>query len=859
MRTQGTLSGWKPCLALALAALLGPACLAQEGAATESGNDPCAPGYEGQAECRQEETKKPRIKPLAEFIADKTRIPGLFDFYQDPKSGQLYMAVSMSQLDQEFIYFAYTRNGAVRKGLPSFGEIRYNSVIRIRRQFGRVDFIQQNTSYVVPEDSPLRRVSDANVSSPLLSASRIVAESPDGKVFVIPADVVFTTNRFVTLQADQAQLSKEKSAVRSIRNYPDNTEIVAEYVFDYTRASSPATSSATVVVQHNFIRMPPPGFTPRRDDPRVGYFIEKRTDLTTVDGLPYQDFIQRWRLIKANPAAPVSDPVQPIVFWIENTTPLEYRDTIREAVLAWNTVFEKAGFSNAIQVKVQPDDAEWDAGDIRYNVIRWVATPVPRYLGYSPRFTNPRTGEILGADIVLEHSSVRTWVQYESLFSAQSAESQEAATETVDPTSVCEAGKAIQWGTHFAQLAYSRLPAGSGKERDEIVRQALRYLVLHEVGHALGLTHNLMGSYFSPPEALNGDGARQEQRLVNSVMDYPAVNVAKDPAAQGMYYPTIPGPYDEWAITFGYDERMEDGQARMELLSRSAAPELRFGNDADAMAEPTLGIDPRVNKFDLSSDPIAFAQTQVEIANEIMAQLKTRVAREGESWDAVRRAFQTLLNVRYSAGDAISRYVAGVYVDRAFVGQPTSARAPFTPVDYERKKRAMSALEQLFFAPEAFSFPDDLIGYLQEQRRGFDFYGFYRQDPLIHAWVRAIQRRVLTHLLDSRVLRRQTDSALYGNRYSVHEMLRDLNRAIFAADNGKDVNTFRRNLQVEYVQMMVERFKSGTLDAVSEAALFGALEEIEGFMARSQRHVSAETRTHRRYIRHLIELALEKK
>src|SRR5690606_11773900 len=141
-------------------------------------------------------------------------------------------------------------------------------------------------------------------------------------------------------------------------------------------------------------------------------------------------------------------------------------------------------------------------------------------------------------------------------------------------------------------------------------------------------------------------------------------------------------------------------------------------------------------------------------------------AQPGESWEEVRRAFETLLNVRAQAAKTVSRYIAGVYVDRAFVGQPTDAPAPFTPVEYEVKKQAMRALGELLFAPDAFQFPDGLIAHLQEQRRGFDFYGFKRQDPLVHAWVRSMQEDVLRHLLSHRVLRRLSDSALYGNKYS---------------------------------------------------------------------------------------------
>ena len=151
--------------------------------------------------------------------------------------------------------------------------------------------------------------------------------------------------------------------------------------------------------------MPDNDFEPRLADQRVGYFSERITDLTSVDLTPYNDLINKWDLQKKNPEEALSEPVKPITFWLENSTPKELIPYIKEGVLAWNAAFEKAGFKNAVAVKVQPDDADWDAGDIRYNVLRWTSSPNPPFGGYGPSFTNPRTGEIIGADICLLYTS----------------------------------------------------------------------------------------------------------------------------------------------------------------------------------------------------------------------------------------------------------------------------------------------------------------------------------------------------------------------------------------------------------------------------------------------------------------------
>ena len=135
--------------------------------------------------------------------------------------------------------------------------------------------------------------------------------------------------------------------------------------------------------------------------------------MTSIDQVNYKDMIHRWNLEKKDPTKKISDPVKPITWWIENTTPYEFRDIIKEGVESWNLAFESAGFSNAIKVKVQPDTADWDAGDIRYNVLRWTSSPNPPFGGYGPSFVNPKTGEIIGADIMLEWVYITNRIKYD--------------------------------------------------------------------------------------------------------------------------------------------------------------------------------------------------------------------------------------------------------------------------------------------------------------------------------------------------------------------------------------------------------------------------------------------------------------
>ena len=202
---------------------------------------------------------------------------------------------------------------------------------------------------------------------------------------------------------------KNKSKIVSIKNYPENTNIKTEYVYKNPSVLNSGSNAiqdgrnVSIKLFHSFLKMPEEGYQLRLDSQKVGYFSTQVNDMTSLEITNYRDLVNRWRLIKKSPNQSISEPVTPITWWIENSTPQEWREIIKEGVLAWNKAFEKAGFKNAIIVKIQPDDADWDAGDIRYNVLRWTSSPNPPFGGYGPRMTNPRTGEIIGADIMLEY------------------------------------------------------------------------------------------------------------------------------------------------------------------------------------------------------------------------------------------------------------------------------------------------------------------------------------------------------------------------------------------------------------------------------------------------------------------------
>ncbi|MFM7814215.1 MAG: DUF5117 domain-containing protein, partial [Flavobacteriales bacterium] len=344
-----------------------------------------------------------------------TRIDGLITLWRDTTSGKLYIELRQDQLDKEFIYFNHIADAPVEAGYfrGSYGD---SKIISFHRNYEKIEIVQSNTNFYFDPANAIAKSSDANINHPILASEKIEVVHNDKDRFLIDGDALFLTEKMQWVKPPSSpgspggtlgSLSSSKTRIERIRNYSGNTEVLVQYVYENGNPQQFSDALAdprniSIQYQHTILEVPQNGFIGRTDDPRIGYFTTQVNDMTSDTGTPYRDVIHRWNLVKKDPKAALSDPVEPITFWIENTTPIELRPIIQEACERWNVAFEKAGFTHAVVCKIQPDDATWDAGDIHYNVLRWTSSPNPPFGGYGPSFVNPRTGEILGADIMLE-------------------------------------------------------------------------------------------------------------------------------------------------------------------------------------------------------------------------------------------------------------------------------------------------------------------------------------------------------------------------------------------------------------------------------------------------------------------------
>ena len=337
-------------------------------------------------------------KTIADLTKSSKKIEGLFTIFQDTLTGSVKLLVKKDQLDKDFIYFSQIADGVTEAG-HFRGAYQGSSVFQVKQYFDKLDFIAPNNNFYFDKNNPLSKSAEANISDAVIATGKILADDLKKGEYLIDADGLFLSETFTTIKRprfpNQSPLAfslgsfdKNKSKIESIKNYPENTNVKTEYVYHnpsvINRGSKAVTDGRNISIKvfHTFMNMPADDYEPRMDDPRVGYFLTQTNDMTTTETVNYRDMIHRWKLVKKDPNEAISEPVTPITWWIENTTPVEWRETIKEGVLAWNEAFEKAGFKNAMVVKIQPDDADWDAGDVRYNVLRWTSSPNPPFGGY---------------------------------------------------------------------------------------------------------------------------------------------------------------------------------------------------------------------------------------------------------------------------------------------------------------------------------------------------------------------------------------------------------------------------------------------------------------------------------------------
>lgn len=780
--------------------------------------------------------------PFATVIKDAKKIDGLVTLYQ--KDEKVWLELRPEDFNKPFFLSPKLATG-IGEAMVFGGLMDDERVIEFRRVHNQVQMIAVNTEYTAKAGTPEGR-SVAAAFSPSLLASTPVASAaqPERKSVLVDAGALFVTDMLgvgMRLQRSYRQgyaFDGRNSAITAIHATPESVSLQVLAHFATASIAVPQPGSAAgapvptvprtlpdprsmfVTMHYTLAPLPEQPMAGRPADARIGYFTATRFDFSDdLARTPAVRNVDRWRLEKKEPEAALSEPVKPIVYVLDRTIPVKYRPAITAGILEWNKAFEKIGFKDAIEVKIQPDDDNvidtLDGGAS----VRWMTDSSPAFGAIGPSHVDPRSGEILAANIGIESLSSRNL---------------RAARSQILSTSATDWGRLMQIGMEpNGQLAARRFDARicevadmgaeqlgyaldvlsargdidpAGPEAEQFVLDYLKDTTMHEVGHTLGLRHNFRASRVFSEQQLSDPEFTRTHALTGSVMEYAPINLAGPGGRLVAPFQTTLGPYDYWAIEYAYKPiASADEKAALEkIAARSGEPELAFGTDEDNF----LGIDPEALHFDLGSDQAAFVRKRFAIARDLFKRQESRTLPSDQDYAVLRRSLNFAINDVARSVGVLARQIGGV---RTLRDHPGSGRDPLQPVSAAAQRDALDVISRGLLAADSFVISPALQHRLapdfQERSDSLEFGASAVSTEFSPPQrVFAVQRTLLNQLMSDAVAVRILDnqgSTRGSESFQLSELYSRLDRDIWSELRAStDIPAARRELQREHLNRL---------------------------------------------------------
>ena len=716
--------------------------------------------------------KKSKTPKYSDFVTSKTKTDeGLFKVHET--NDEFIYEIPKLFLGKEMLLVTRLKElpAGLGGGYVNAGS-KINTQVIVWEQFKNKILLKVKSYNAVANDSlPIYKSVVANNLEPIIYAFDIKTQNIDSTAILVDVTKLFSTDvKAITAfpasfrkRYKVKKLDASRSFINNIKSYPKNIEVVQDFTFDADAPpSNSKTNTITLRVNQSMILLPENKMMPRIYDKRVGYFsmgnVDYSSEALKADNKRY---IKRWRLepkdINAYNRGELVEPIKPIVYYLDPATPHKLKKFIKQGVDDWQKVFETAGFKNAIMAKYPPtkeEDPEFSMEDARYSSIRYVASTTRNATG--PSVSDPRTGEIIESDIIWYHNHLRS---YRNRYLLETGAANPSARTLETPA--------------------------------EEIGEMMRMVISHEVGHALGLPHNMAASYAYDVDSLRSGKFTQKFGIAATIMDYARFNYIAQPGDENIRFIRQLGPYDHYSINWGYRKipNIESPEQEVKILdkwidSKADNPIYRFGNQR---------FDPSAQTEGIGNDQVKASTYGIKNLKIVAKNLPSWTSSQTNNYEDLAELYRELLSVWSRYVGHVTGNIGGVY---EFNKKPNQTGNIYIPVTKENQKESLIWLQKNAFKTQTWLLDKNILANFKES--GYT-------DLMLR-----LQNRQLYSLLNANRLKRMIDAeVIQDNFYAISDMIRDLRTGLFYEANYlKNVDVFRRNLQKSFIDRLAVLFNS---------------------------------------------------
>ena len=751
------------------------------------------------------------LKTIDSITLDMKVSKGLITTYQNKKN-ELYFEISESLFGRELLVVTrFAQIPANYSGYLNAGSKTAEHVVEFIKQGQKILLKEVSYSNIADDDDPISISVSENNFKPILAAFEI--KNSDNNRHLIDVTNYFMADSpgFNIIRSKDKEnykiggVDKKRSFIDSAKSFPENTEILHTLTFSANKAPrNNQTKSFSFQINHSIIALPDDLMQIRFEDERVGWFTTEKINYSSGE-LKSDNFsiIRRWRLepsdLDAYKKGELVKPVKPIVYYLDPATPLKWRKYFKMGIEDWNSTFEKAGFKNAIIAKDAPtkeEDPNFSAEDIRYSTVRYVASTTRNAVG--PSVSDPRTGEILESDIIWYHNHLRSYRN-----------------------------------RYLIETGAANPKARSLNTPEEEIGEMMRRVISHEIGHALGLPHNMKASSAYAVDSLRSGNFTQKFGIATSIMDYARYNYVAQPGDKNIRFVRQLGPYDDYSIEWGYRYFGESPEKEKEILreivdSKSLDPIYMFGG---------YGNDPNSQTENIGNDPVKASMYGIKNLKIVAENLMKWTSKPTENYNDLNEIYGELMSVYRRYVYHVHNMIGGIYNTPHNLNQ--KGVITYLNVDISNQKEALNFLETNLWKTQKWLMNKEVVSQI-------------KGEGVLNS-IQELQISALNKFLNEKKLNRMLSAqkSLKGKALSVDQLLDNLFEVLVNKLSQPDL--FEQRLQLHFVERINILMNEKELNPTIKGLLLKLKNDFHILAKRKSRFSKGKIKAHYNYLKKLSE------